>query len=610
MLVLGLDGLDPGIVERMWSRGDLPHLRGLREAGGSARLATTLPAQTPVAWSTFATGVNPGGHGIFDFVTRDRESYRPVQALARYERRSAFLPPRAVNRRRGTPVWELLSRTGLPSTILRCPCTYPPDEVEGRILAGMGVPDLRGGFGTSTYYTTDPDAVEKESERLIRIPGPVRGEAAVPLHGPRDPKGEGDVSAELRLVPTADGGLRIRSDGEPGELVVEPGRWSDWLKLSFRVGLLQSVGGMVRFHLSAPPPDLRLYVSPVNFDPRDPPYPISRPTGYAAELERTIGTYHTAGMVEDHTGLSNDRFSEDAYLRQCGDAFQEREAMLTRELERFREGLLYCLFDTPDRIQHMFWRYREPDHPANRDRARSPGGERVIEDHYRECDALVGRVRDRLDPEALLIVLSDHGFGSFRRGLHLNRWLHDRGLLAFRDGGPGRGGEGFPERVEWGRTSAYAVGLGGIFLNLRGREAEGIVAPEEAPALRRRIARELAGTADPDTGRPAVRGAVPREAVYRGPFAEEAPDVLVRFAPGYRASWATALGGAPPGLCEDNVRRWAGDHIVDPASVPGLLLMSHPFDDAAPRMVDLAPTILAALGVEPAPVMEGRSLLP
>jgi len=608
VVVVGLDGLEPSIVEPLLDAGELPHLDRLRQSGGYSRIQTTLPAQTPVAWSTFATGTNPGGHGIFDFVRRDPATCRPDFSLNRYEQKNAFVPPKAVNLRRGTPVWSLLSDAGIESAILRCPCTFPPDSFRGRMLSGMGVPDLRGGLGTGTFYTQREGVAAGETEQVVRLE--LRGRTARTfVIGPRHPKTREDIRSEIDLeVDAARGRLAIRSDGEPRLLEVQPGTWSGWLRLKFKVGLLQSVRGMVRFHLVRLEPHVELYASPINFDPDSPLFPISEPASYAQELARDIGTYYTTGMVEDHGALANGRISEEAYLDQCQQALAERERMLFHELDRFRAGLIFCLFDTPDRVQHMFWRFREPGHPANREGFR-PDLTRAIEDHYRACDAVVGRALKRVDDDTLLVVLSDHGFNSFQRGVHLNTWLHDQGLLALRPGvGPGAEAGDFLNAVDWDRTKAYAVGIGSVYLNLHGREARGIVAPGEAQALAGAIAAGLTGLADPDRGAVAIRGASRREDVYSGACMDLAPDLIVRFAPGYRASWATALGGIPAGHFEDNDRRWAGDHIIDPALVPGVLFMNRPFSPSA-RLLDMAPTILAALGLEPGPAMEGATLL-
>ncbi len=315
-------------------------------------------------------------------------------------------------------------------------------------------------------------------------------------------------------------------------------------------------------------------------------------------------------MAEDHSGLNNGRISEAAFLDQCSTLWREREKMMLRELESFREGFFYCLYDTPDRAQHMFWRFRETNHPANANREPHPEYQRVVEEQYRRADAAVGKALAHADYCTLLIVLSDHGFNSFQRGVNLNTWLHSQGLLTLTNGiQPGPDATDLLGSVDWSRTKAYATGLTGIYLNLKGRERDGIVPPGDAAALKQSIAAGLTGLTDADRGQIAINNVLPRESVYRGPYVEEAPDLLVNFAPPYRTSWSTALGGVPAQSFEDNTRCWSGDHIFDPALVPGVLWMNQPFRPGA-RLLDLAPTILEALGSKPCPEMEGASLLP
>ena len=617
-IVIGLDGLEPAIVDSLLAGGQLPSMARIGQQGGLARLQTTSPAQTPVAWSTFATGRNPGGHGIFDFIRRDRRTYLPQLAFCRYEQNNPLLPPKAVNLRGGEPIWEHLGRRGIPSVVLRCPCTYPPDRVRGRLLSGMGVPDLRGGLGTSTLYLgangNGDDAShgpprQQGEQNVLRVEPDENGTVRTALLGPLSPRDRRPVRFDVAIDLDSQAGTAvIRSSGAPKALEIRQGRWSDWLRVKFKTGPLQSARGMVRFYLASLQPRLELYASPVNFTPEAPLFPISSPPEYAGRLANEIGTFYTTGMVEDHDALKDGHVDEEAFLDQCEEAWRDREAMMLHELDRMDDGFFFCLFDTPDRVQHMFWRFREPDHPANRDGLRN-GFEHVVEEQYRRCDAVVAKALDYVDDETLLIVLSDHGFKSFRRGVHLNTWLHDRGYLALDEGVcPGEEAGDLFRHVDWPRTRAYALGLGGIYLNRAGREQQGAVPAEEATGVADALVDELAGLPDPRTGAPAVRSVVPRERVYRGPYVEEAPDLLVNFADGYRSSWKTALGGLGDGHFEDNTARWAGDHIIDPALVPGILLMNRPFGASAPRLEDLAPTILQSLGVPPAPEMEGENL--
>lgn len=600
VLVIGLDGLEPSIVEPMLAAGELPNLARIRDRGGYSRLATTFPAQTPVAWSSFATGTNPGGHGIFDFLRRDPATYLPDLGLNRYEQKNALVPPKAVNSRGGEPFWEILGRAGIPSTVIRCPCTYPGEIGKGRLLSGLGVPDIRGGLGTTTLYTDRDGVVAGESERVVRLQ--FAGDVAkAEIVGPRNPKG-GELSAELTITVDREGGGAVLATRE-SRIATAIGQWSDWATVKFKLGFMQSIKGVVRFCLIRTDP-FELHASPVNFAPDAPVFPISAPWDYAGELEDAIGTYYTTGMVEDHTGLMNGRIDEETFLAQCDLAMREREAMLMHELARFREGFLFCLFDTPDRIQHLFWRFGEPEHPANRGAAGS-GFADVIRDHYRECDELVGRALDAVGDDATVFVCSDHGFASFQRGLHINGWLRANGFLSFK---PGASGEEFFKEVDWSRTKAYALGLGGIYLNRRDREANGILDEAGAADAARDIVRGMAGMVDVGRGARAIERVLTREEIYSGDFVSHAPDLLVCASRGYRASWTTALGGAPDSVFEDNTKRWGGDHIIDPALVPGVLFSSARIEKPNPSLLDLAPTILAAFGVAPGRIMEGGEL--
>jgi predicted AlkP superfamily phosphohydrolase/phosphomutase len=610
VIVIGLDGLDPGLVEGLLSAGELPNLAKLRAQGGLARVATTCPAQTPVAWATFATGVNPGGHGIFDFLRRDPQTYLPDLALNRYEQKNAFLPPRAVNLRRGTPIWERLAEAGIAATVLRCPCTYPPDNLRGRMLSGMGTPDLRGGLGSSTFYTSDVNVEPGESERIVFV-HTNDSKITTNLIGPWHPRTHADLQASMMVeIDRASRRVVIRVEGSARALEVAKGHWSEWLPVKFCAGLLQTIRGLVRFYLVRLEPELALYASPIQFDPAAPLFPISTPPDYAAELSERIGPFATAGMIEDHTGLSNGRLDEEAFLDQCEDVWHQRTAMMLHELERFDEGFFYCLFDTPDRVQHMLWRHRELDHPANFGRPR-PDLACALDDQYRRADSVLGQALAHGDDQTLVIVLSDHGFSSFQRCVDLNKWLYEQDLLALRaDCSPGAGACDLLRGVDWSRTKAYALGLSGVFLNLEGREAQGIVKPADATPLKTAISRALCGLPDPERGEVAIRNVKAREDVYRGQYVGDAPDLLVQFARGYRVSWSTSLGGVSETVFADNVRAWSGDHIIDPALVPGVLLMNRPFGGEGARLVDLAPTILSAFGLPPCPALEGSSLLP
>jgi predicted AlkP superfamily phosphohydrolase/phosphomutase len=611
VIVLGLDGLEPTIVERLLQRNELPNFQKLRSTGYYGRLGTTYPAQTPVAWSSFVTGTNPGGHGIFDFICRDPQTYLPDIALNRFERPKGMLAqPRAVNKRNGAPVWQHLTKAGIPSVVLRCPVTFPAENLLGKMLSGVGVPDIRGSQGTGTFYTQDRTVQPKEHEQVIYLDdGPV---ISTRVAGPRNPRTNpiSDFTAELKIQ--VDRGARklIITAGSNAPIEAPENGWSPWVRLKFKLSMLQSVTGIVRFYCRRIDPHVEFYASPVNFDPAAPLFPVSFPADYGKTLSESIGLFATLGMAEDHTGHNNGRFDEMAYKAQCELVFQERERMMMYELDRFTEGLLFTVFDTPDRLQHMFWRFIDPSHPNfNQDLAANLGPQ--VDELYRRCDTLLARVLEKVDENTLLIVLSDHGFNTFRRAFDTNTWLWENNLLALKDGKKPSESMADSSCVDWSKTYAYAVGLGGIYLNIKGRERSGILedGTGEADKVRSTIQQGMADLPDRETGRPAVRSVSRREELYSGAYVKDSPDLLVNFHSGYRVSWASSLGGFSNSLFENNNRRWSGDHIIDPDAVPGILFMNRPALHNHAQIIDLAPTILNYLGVADHASMEGKALL-
>jgi len=625
VIVIGLDGLEPTIVESMLERGELPNLARIRRSGSYSRLKTTYPAQTPVAWSSFATGTNPGGHGIFDFISRDPATYLPDAGLSHFERpKNIFSPPQVVNQRKGIPFWQTLSQAGVPSVVLRCPCTFPPDELNGRMLAGVGVPDLRGSQNKGTFYTQDTGVRAGESEQVVFLES--GDDLKTQVIGPRNTKQSpaADATCPIRVQVKKDAhALEFETGGAPRKIEVKEKAWSEWVRFKFKLSLLQSVTGIARFYVRQIEPHVEFYVSAVNFDPGAPLFAVSFPPAYAKDLAEQIGVFSTLGMAEDHNGLTNGRLDEPAFLGQCELVLEERERMMRFELAGFNEGFFFLLYDTPDRVQHMVWRFRDPEHPGfEPDLAREYST--LIEQHYARCDNLLAPVLDKVDEDTLLIVLSDHGFNTFRRAFDTNTWLWQNQLLVLKNGKTPNDGmrEGLTE-VDWSRTYAYATGLGGIYLNFKGREREGILEEgAEAERVRNAIQSGMPQVSDSIKNRPVIKNVSRREEIYSGPYAANAPDLLVNFCPGYRVSWQSAVGGFANSLIEDNLRRWSGDHIVDPEAVPGILFMSqnrHPAAKDAtrvgypnghfPNIIDLAPTILNYLGVPVPQVMEGTSLI-
>ncbi len=355
--------------------------------------------------------------------------------------------------------------------------------------------------------------------------------------------------------------------------------------------------GIFKFYLVEKEPNFKLYISPINFDPRSPLFPISYPKGYSKELAERIGLYYTQGMPMDTWAVNEGRLSEDAFLKQAEAVLCERKAMLDSEMNRFDKGIMFCYFESVDIIQHMFWRYTDPSHPLYEKNAPKEYKE-MIESWYVKMDDILGDVLGRMREDDKLIVLSDHGFGSFRRAAHVNSWLKANGYLYLKNEYADSGAELLAD-IDWSKTKAYAIGFGAIYVNQKGRERDGIVeAGPEAQALKAEIAGRLEGWTDGEAGRRIVQKAYLREEIFRGPRASDTPDVYIGFNEGYRASWQTAMGGVPNVLVEDNLKKWSGDHLIDPNLVRGVIFANKEISGNDPSIYDITPTVLKVIGYD------------
>jgi predicted AlkP superfamily phosphohydrolase/phosphomutase len=599
IIFLGLDGLDPDLTEQFMADGKMPNLKQLKETGGYCRLRTTFPALSPVAWSTFATGVNPAKHNIFDFLNRDLRSYAPELSSARVnpprriwrigKYRIPLSRPSVELRRKSEPFWKILGRHAVPSTILRVPITFPPDQFKGRLLSAMSTPDLRGTQGTFSWFSTGTH--DEPCEGGTRYPLRREGESfSASLNGPESIR----IPFHLRRL----GGEAWTLDIQGVSYELRKGEYTPWVRLKFYGGGAFSVHGIARFLLTATEPEISLYVTPVEIDPENPALPISHPRYYAIYLAKLLGSFATLGMAEDTWALNEGAIDEDAFLTQAKLIQSEREAMFFGALERTRRGVVACVFDTSDRIQHMFYRHIDSS-------TQSPYTA-VIEKMYSDMDRVVGETFRHVDSKTALFVLSDHGFCAFRRGLNLNSWLHQNGYLAL-ENGRSEGGQYF-EGIDWSRTRAYTFGLGGVYLNLKGREAQGIVEPEDAPGLKHELISRLTNLRDDDSGQTGIRALYDSSAVYEGPYLGAAPDLVVGYARGYRASWDAAVGKVTGRVFEDNRKAWSGDHCVDPVLVPGVLFSNQKLEADNPGIEDMAPTALQLFGVPQPSWMDGRPL--
>jgi len=604
VIVLGVDGMDPQFLEAHWDA--LPNLDKLRREGGFERLGTTVPPQSPVAWSTVITGMDPGGTGIFDFIRRDPKTYMPLSSMAETTppTHTLAIGPYTIplsgggvrTLRAGTAFWQLLSDAHIPSTIIRMPVNFPPVECEAQSLAGMGTPDMQGSFGTFTFFTNDPE--EKRTQVAGGVVAHVKitnGRVVLPVDGPANGfrRDHAVVKAVLTayIDPTAPA-ARFDIDGQ--EILLKQGEWSDWLTANFRLlPGIKTDTGIFRLYLQQVHPYLRLYMSPVNIDPDDPDLPISTPANYSRTLAQALGRYYTQGIPEESGAYREGFLTRAEYLEQSHKVLSDSLRMLKYQLDNFHGGLLFYYFSSIDQNSHMLWGKYDSD----------------LLDIYRGVDKGVGEAMQKADRTgATLIVMSDHGFASFKRAVHLNTWLMREGFLTLDNPENTSDQAGFPH-VDWSKTQAYAIGLNGIYVNQDGREGSGVVSPADKQALLDRIAQRLLALRDPKNGEQVVDRVYFPDKVFRGRNLKESPDLFVGFRRGYRASWQTALGAVPKDIIDDNTDAWIGDHCMATDEVPGSLLSNRRLVLADPHLYDIPATILKAFGVAKDREMIGHSVL-
>ncbi|HLN92358.1 MAG TPA: alkaline phosphatase family protein, partial [Thermoanaerobaculia bacterium] len=522
----------------------------------------------------------------------------------------AWLPatrPSVESNRRGGTFWtEAASR---PATVIRMPVTFPPEPFrDGRLLSGLGVPDLSGRIGKPAYYTSDPFFAPREgndfSIELVRLVSNV-GRQTTRIVGPPGRafgrKGEIELPMTLTVPDSRD---RIEIEAGRSRVTISPGQWSEWTSLDFRVNPLVTVHGYARFLLESASPEIALYVSPIQFDPeRLPPgFEISTPPDYARELVSRFGRYKTMGWAIDTWSIQSGTLSEPEFLEDVAATVAHERRMLA-ELVKEDRRLLVHYFEFPDRVAHVFWRFRDPKHPAYDAALAAKYGD-VVEKAYETMDDIVGETVRALPTGAALMVLSDHGFATWRRSVNYDSWLVEKGYLVLKGDARRQNLEAlfsrgaFWEAVDWSRSRAYAMGLGDLYVNLRGREKQGIVAPgAEYEALREELARGLLELTDPATGERAVSRVFKREDVYRRYDPRLIPDMIVANRPGYRVSWQASLGVPTGTVFEDNRDVWSGDHCsLDPDLVRGVFFASRPFSAPhVPTITDATAALQALL---------------
>lgn len=641
LFVLGVDGMDPVILQRMMDEGKLPNLKALVAKGGFQPLGTINPPQSPVAWSSFVTGLDPGGHGIFDFVHRDPKHYAPISSAtpppgdpgSAIEIAGYYFPiggDAVTNNRGGVPFWDVLHDAGVDVEVYRIPGNYPPPESGAKVLAGMGTSDMRGGYGVYTWFTDQPvvkgheikgdvQLVNFEDTDLDGTPDTVNGT----LKGPPDlfhlppgkSPGESDyLTASVTFhVDPVEKVVMIQA-GDDLALLKE-GEWSDWMTVHFDAlpyGLMP-FDGIVRFYAKELRPGFVVYASPVNISPAAPAQPITTPDDFAVDLSEELGLFYTQGMPEETNALKDKLFTDDDYVKQVALVQEDSVVMLDHALDGFEPGDMTFMYVSDVDLQcHMLWRHGDP---KNADAAPHPAYEPEsaekhkldIENYYKAVDAHVGKIMGRLPEGSTFLVMSDHGFQPYTREVHLNTWLRDHGWLTLKDGKTS--GQIAAGDVDWSKTKAYGMGFNAIYLNVQGREAEGIVPAADADKVMDQLRTELLAFTDPLNGKAVVKGVAKATEIYSETRRAEAPDLVVGYDAGFGCSDQSTLGEIVDGAeIVDNVSRWSGNHLMDPSVVPGVLLSNRPIPGSGHDLTDVTSTVLTHFGLANQPGMKGTPI--
>ncbi len=627
VVVLGFDGADPDLV-RQWI-GDLPNVHRIRQEGLFQPLGTTNPPESPVAWASFATGTNPGKHNIFDFLKRDPATYFPDIGLVEIHKARwlwGTIPlskPRLVNQRKGVAFWKLLDNAGIATDVLRMPLTFPPENLSnGKLLAGLGVPDVRGTWGTYFYYATDLtqwDIGDTEfGGKMVRLDLKDNSSVDTEIEGPQDPRRTDykRVSIPMKIkLNQSKNTVRIEVQGQTQE--VQERQWSDWFDLKFTAGPFVRIHGSSRFFVLETYPELRLYLSPISLDPKNPPIAISSPESFSSELARRLGMYKSLGWIHETWGLNEERIDEEVFLQDLFRNMDALEKMLLSEIKDGQSNFYSAVFTATDSVSHMFYRLLDPLHPRYEQELAAKYGD-AIKRVYQRMDSIIGNVQQAAGKDAVLIVVSDHGFHTWRKEFNTNTWLARNGFMSLKgmDSDPNTkkldnlfsGGSFFPN-VEWSRTQAYALGLGQIYINLKGREGKGIVTQQQYPQLVNTIGSKIREYRDPDTGEQVIQNAYLKRDIYHGPYADAAGDIQISFRSGYRTSWQTSLGAVPENILVANLKKWSGDHCAsDESDTQGILLLNRRVTSGKYQIIDVAPTVLKLFSVPIPSDIDGKPI--
>ena len=597
ILVLGIDGMDPKITNQLMQEGKLPNFAKLSQQGSFINLNTSYPPQSPVAWTSIATGVNPGKHNIFDFIRREPGSYLPELGLAQSE--EGVGGTNYVPFIKAAPFWRITSSNGVPTTIIRWPVSFPPEQVKGNLLSGLGVPDVKGLLSGYAYYSTDNEEQDNKNIKVSVSNNLIETYVA----GPNVRKNGKLESIKVPMkIALSGNSATINVDGKTYS--VEQGQWTDWINVNFKTGIFSKVSGIFRATLISTDP-FELYITTIQIDPKNPIFQISYPKSYSKELADKIGEYYTLGIPEETDGYVDGKIDAQTFLSHVSQIEDERTKMFWSEFDKFKKqdsGILAFVYDSSDRMQHVFWQQSY---------IKNPTGEidisKEVENYWINKDKFIGEILPQIDNNTLLIILSDHGFSSFEKAISINTFFANKDLMTLNK--PlGDNENALFQGVIWSKTKAYSLGFNSIFLNLKGREKEGIVDPKDKEAVEDEIISKLEALRD-ESGNKVINKVYKTSEIYSGANMANAPDLMIGFNPGYRMSWETAVGGFSKEIIYNNTKKWSGDHLIDPKFVPGILFTNVKLNATEANQMDIAPTILKASGIAIPSDIDGKSLI-
>jgi predicted AlkP superfamily phosphohydrolase/phosphomutase len=554
VLILGFDAFDPFRFEELAGQGRLPNLTRYVETDGYRRLEVSNPPQTEVSWTSIATGLNPGGHGIFDFVHRNPATYSPYPSLL--PTKSDMFGTRFVPPHKTRTIFEEATAQGYPATALWWPAMFPVrPELPVCTIPGLGTPDIQGRLGVGSLFTSNIESAgEARKVPIFALERLGRDRYRGFLKGPAKKKGKEAQRAEAQLELELSGDTTARLVIGKQSIQLAMGRWSPIVEIPFRLGALLKTTALTQFILTRTQPEIMLYVLPLQLHPLHSPWRYATPRSFIKQTWKDRGPFLTLGLPQDTTALEDKCITDAQFLELCESIFETRTRIFMYHLQPFQEGILASIFDSLDRVQHMFWRDR-PD---------------IVDQWYVKMDTFVGQVaqylHDKGQERTRLLILSDHGFASFHHKVHLNAWLIENGYLITKSDDHSAS----LQDVDWSQSQAYAIGLNSLYVNLSGREGQGLVTPERYPALLEELRGKLSGWHGPD-GQPVIRQVWRQDETFDGALSGYGPDLVIGYTPGYRASAETGLGQWKEPTIEPNHDHWGADHCIDVDSVPGVL---------------------------------------